>query len=190
MPIPALLIITGHPATGKTTLARALASELSLPLLSKDTLKETIFDTLGWSDRSWARQVGGAAIALLYATAETMLAAGVPLILESNFRADLDTTRMARLREVTAFHPIQLRCVASGEVMAERYLRRITAGQRHAGHCETTGEDDLRMMRELGHVDPLGLDGPLLTLDTTDPAAVDLAAVTRWTRTMMAAPTR
>jgi adenylylsulfate kinase-like enzyme len=43
---PTLIIVTGHPATGKTTLSRALASGLRLPLLSKDTFKELMFDGL------------------------------------------------------------------------------------------------------------------------------------------------
>ncbi|NTU85538.1 MAG: ATP-binding protein [Chloroflexales bacterium] len=175
---PALLIVTGHPTTGKTTLASHLAAELSLPLLSKDMLKETLFDTLGSRDREWSHQVGVAAIALLYRLAGVLLGAGRPLIIESNFRPDLDTPRMLDLRARHPFRPVQLRCVASGEVMAERYLRRIAAGQRHPGHCESP--DAAEVVRVRGHIEPLALGGAVLTIDTTDLADINMAAITGW----------
>ena len=42
-----LIIINGAPCTGKTTLGRKLAKQLCLPFLSKDGIKEVLFDTLG-----------------------------------------------------------------------------------------------------------------------------------------------
>lgn len=186
MSVPALLIVTGHPATGKTTLAGALAYELALPLVSKDGIKETIFDAVGWRDRAWSRQVGVAALALLYRDVEGQLAAGRSLIVESNFRPDLDTPRMLALAARRPFRPIQLRCVASSEVMVERYLRRIAAGERHPGHVEAPDEGSVALMRSLGHIEPLGLAGPTLTVDTTDVAALDMAAVFAWVRARLA----
>jgi predicted kinase len=182
MPPTALVIVTGHPATGKTTLARHLAGQLALPLLSKDALKETIFDTLGWGDRQRARQVGVAALALLYQLAEELLAAGCAPIVESNFRPDLDTARMRALQARRPFRPVQLRCVAAPEVMAERYLARIRAGQRHPGHCEPLDAEASAMLRALGPIAPLDIGGALRTVDTTVPAALDLDAITVWVR--------
>lgn len=187
MHTPALLIVTGHPATGKTTLARALAAALALPLVSKDMLKESLFDSLGWSDRAWSIRVGGAAMALLYRMAETTLAAGVSLVVESNFRPDFDTPRMLDLRGRCPFRPVQLRCVASGEVMAERYVQRVARGERHPGHCETLAETKVAALRALGQIEPLGLGGPLLTVDTTELAALDMPSVLRWVRARAAA---
>lgn len=42
----AVVLITGPPASGKTTLARNLAERLNLPVLAKDRIKETLFDAL------------------------------------------------------------------------------------------------------------------------------------------------
>ncbi|HET8617281.1 MAG TPA: GNAT family N-acetyltransferase [Actinomycetales bacterium] len=41
-----VVLVGGLPGSGKTTLAAALADELGLPLLSKDTIKETVADHL------------------------------------------------------------------------------------------------------------------------------------------------
>ena len=42
-----LLVVTGPPCAGKTTLAAQLGLELSLPVVHRDVLKEILFDTLG-----------------------------------------------------------------------------------------------------------------------------------------------
>jgi tRNA uridine 5-carbamoylmethylation protein Kti12 len=42
MNIPAIVLVTGHPCTGKNTLAETLAQELKLPLTCRDQLKETV----------------------------------------------------------------------------------------------------------------------------------------------------
>lgn len=182
MLLPALLIVTGHPATGKTTLARALAAELMLPLVGKDMLKEVLFETIGWRDRAWSQQVGALALGLLYQCCGEYLAAGRSLVVESNFRRDLDTPRMCNLRARHPFRPAQLRCVAAGEVMAARYLARIAAGERHPGHCERPDAASVELVRSLGRIEPLALDGLLLTVDTSEPAAVDMRAVVGWAR--------
>jgi hypothetical protein len=60
-----------------------LARALGIPYLSKDLLKETLLDTLGWSDRDWSRQLGGASIALQLRSAEALLEVGQSIALES-----------------------------------------------------------------------------------------------------------
>ncbi len=184
---PALLIITGHPATGKTTLANLLAAELSLPLLSKDVLKETLFDSLGWCDRAWSRQVGVAAITQLYRLADSLLFARRPFVIESNFRADLDTPRMQALAASHSFRPVQIRCVAAGDVLVARIRHRIASGQRHPGHCDELGAADLEIVRRRSDIQPLPIGGALLTIDTTDPACIDYPAVLAWARAQLAA---
>ena len=73
---PLLVIVTGPPCTGKTTLARRLAADLGLPLMSKDTIKETLFEVLGVPDRAGSKRLGGASMELLYTFIEAQLAAG------------------------------------------------------------------------------------------------------------------
>lgn len=53
-----LIIISGMPGSGKTTLAKSISAELSLPLIEKDSIKELLFDSLGWNDREWSKKLG------------------------------------------------------------------------------------------------------------------------------------
>jgi shikimate kinase len=43
--------VSGLPASGKTVLGRALAGALDLPLLDKDEILESMFESLGWATR-------------------------------------------------------------------------------------------------------------------------------------------
>jgi 2-phosphoglycerate kinase len=44
---PALILVSGAPGTGKTTVANALATRLQIPTVSKDAIKESLFESLG-----------------------------------------------------------------------------------------------------------------------------------------------
>ena len=65
MTMPVLLLVSGPPVAGKTTLARRLAAEFGLPLINKDGIKELLFDTVGTHDYAWSQNLGRASIALL-----------------------------------------------------------------------------------------------------------------------------
>src|SRR5687767_10053733 len=60
MPKNVIIIISGAPATGKTTLGKKLSAKYNIPFISKDALKERIFDNLGWSDKAWSLKVSAA----------------------------------------------------------------------------------------------------------------------------------
>src|SRR3954451_22454879 len=47
------VVITGLPASGKSTLARPLAEALGVECVSKDRIKEALFDALGYG--GWER---------------------------------------------------------------------------------------------------------------------------------------
>lgn len=41
-----IVLVSGAPGAGKTTIAQPLAEALGFPLLSKDHIKETLYDSL------------------------------------------------------------------------------------------------------------------------------------------------
>src|SRR5260370_36371413 len=60
-----LIVVSGAPGTGKSTIAAALADELGWPLLALDPVKETLADVLGLGGESWSNRVGDAAAEVL-----------------------------------------------------------------------------------------------------------------------------
>jgi predicted kinase len=163
-----VLIVTGPPASGKSTIGRELAAALRLPYLSKDLFKETLFDALGWHDRAWSQRLGGASMDLLFRSAEALLEAGQSVALESNFYAAWDTPRFQALAKRCACQFVQVVCTAPGPTLVERYERRALSGERHPGHTDATALHEWRPRLLTQRWDALELDGPVFIVDTTD----------------------
>lgn len=80
---PALVLVTGAPATGKTTLAARLSRALGWPLLSRDRMKELLWDALPQERRAASRDlVLTAQWPLFYALVGEVLDAGVSVVAE------------------------------------------------------------------------------------------------------------
>jgi predicted kinase len=165
---PLLVIVTGMPAAGKTTLARALAQDLELPLVAKDDIKEILYDTLGVGDPDWSRRLGAASYALLFAFCREVLAAGQAVVAEANFFAGSHEADFAGL---PPHRLVQIHCNAPLAVILKRYARRA----RHPGHVDRDRADDLRQRFDDGTHGPLALAGDLITVDTS--RAIDVEAL-------------
>jgi len=149
--LPFLVVVTGLPCSGKSTLAARLRAGSGWPLLAKDAFKETLFDALGWHDRSWSRRLSGATYALQFQVAAELLASGQSVILEGNFRA---LEHEARFRRLLTEHParvVTVSCKADPDVLLSRFRDRVRAGIRHPGHvdAESAGEIEAELARPL-----------------------------------------
>ncbi len=129
-----LVVVTGASCSGKTTLAAALGRELSLPVIHRDVLKETLFDTLGSGDREWSRTLGGASYELLFGILETLMRAGCSCVVESNFEAGRASERLRALCQTHRFTPVEILCTANLETLRNRYKARLSS--RHVGHVD------------------------------------------------------
>jgi predicted kinase len=69
MKLAGLVVISGSPGSGKTTLARQIAPRLGAVLISKDEIKEILWNVLGDDVVDESRRIGQAAIQLMYAMA-------------------------------------------------------------------------------------------------------------------------
>ncbi|MCI8394985.1 MAG: AAA family ATPase, partial [Acutalibacter sp.] len=60
------MLVAGLPASGKSTLAAALAKELGFPMFSKDSMKELLYDSVGFQCRAEKVALGVGAMDILY----------------------------------------------------------------------------------------------------------------------------
>jgi predicted kinase len=171
-----VVLVSGAPGSGKTSLAAPLAAELGYALLGKDRIKETLHDALGAPepDLAWSRRLGGAAMELLWA-----LAADAPaVVLEANFRPRSAYER-GRISALCP-RPVEVNCICPSELAARRYAERAATG--HPVHVVTRLSPEL-----LAEFDrPVGI-GDLITVDTT--GSVDVAALADRVRTCWREPT-
>jgi hypothetical protein len=153
-----------------------------MPFISKDDIKENLFDSLrgnpqesGRSRRGrtpvgkllelrTSRQLGGAAMNLLW-----RLAANCPsAVLEANFRSQSDY-ELQRVTELCQ-QPVEVYCRVPPDLAARRYTERGARPDRHPVHVvRSITADALAQFQE-----PFNL-GPVLEVDTTAP--VDVAAL-------------
>lgn len=174
---PVVVIIGGAAASGKSTLARRIADELRLPLISRDSLKESLMDSLGSPDRTRSRELGAASYGMLITVVNLLLDAGVGAVVESNFsHGRSETDLRAFLGRAKA---VQIHCETSHGEVRRRYRARAIDGSRHPGHHDTAPETlaDLEASLASDRHLPLDLVIPLLRVDTTDGYDPDFAAI-------------
>jgi hypothetical protein len=179
---PVLVVVSGPPCTGKTTLARQISAAFGLPFFHKDGIKETLFDTLGCGDAAWSRKLSGASMELLYHITHAELAAGRSLGIEANFRpalaeGDRHGARCPNSCAEFRCRPIEVHCTADAQITVQRFRRRGASGARHPGHHDAEMVATLAESLTSGAYGPLELGGPLLRLDTTDWSTVESASL-------------
>jgi predicted kinase len=170
---PLLIIVSGPPCAGKTTLGRRLAKALSLPFIHKDGIKESLFETLGWQDREWSQQLGRASSELLWYFAEAQLAAPRSLIIESNFDPTFATSRLLALKTKVDFEPFQVQCIAAGEMLLQRFKARAASGERHPGHVDHLNYAEFQSTLTHPRLYTLEIGGSGVEVDTTDLQQID-----------------
>jgi predicted kinase len=161
-----LIIVNGHPGSGKTTTAQRLSKEHHIPYVSKDRIKERIFDALGSTDKDWSLKVSAAAHRIMDDAIAQQLQCGGSIIVESNFKPDIDSQRLSAFVNRYGAACVQIVCQASGEVLFERWTQRIADGSRHEGHVEAIGLDEIRHDLAESYT-PLDVPGVLVVFDTT-----------------------
>jgi predicted kinase len=163
------VLITGLPGTGKTTLGKRLSATFNLPFISKDAIKERIFDNLGWSDKIWSLKVSAASHRIMDYMIEEELKAGHSVVVESNFKRHIDSDRFRKIQADHSCEVLQILCWAKGEIAYERFMERMNT-TRHPGHVEAIPAAVIRreFIESGGRDKPVDIDGTTIEVDTTD----------------------
>jgi predicted kinase len=160
-----LIVLSGAPGTGKSTVAREVGADLRFCVLSLDPIKEALADVLGLGGEDWSDRVGDAAAEVVF-----RLALEFPdVIAEGWWR------RARRDRAVAEFGgAIEVFCHCDPQLAADRTMARRGAG-RHPIHRDMINPGGAGASAHIASlaatVTPLRLGGPLIEVDTGQPGA-------------------
>jgi len=166
-----ILLVSGPPGAGKTTLARPLAARLGFALLTKDDIKETLFVALGGQpgDTEFSRKVGNAAMELLWDLAPHCPA----VVLEANFRTKsaYERGRIAALQAEGRAQIVEVHCRVPLDEASRRFAERAREERHHPAHVL----QEMSPERLAEYNEPFGL-GPVIEVDTRTPVDVEALA--------------
>jgi len=172
-------LVNGVPASGKSTLARALAARTGWPLLALDTVKEALFDHLGAGDREHNRMLGRASYQAIFAAIGDF-PDGATAIVDAWFGFQPREILVGHLRRAGIERVVEVWLSVSPELVGARYAKRV--GLRRNGH---PGPEYVPELIELARrAKPLG-GFPLIEVDAA--SAYDAEALSIEARRLLGA---
>ena len=177
MNFPYFFVISGAPATGKTTLGYKLKEHYNLPFIYKDLIKESLFDTLGIMDREWSGKLGIASMVLIYKLLEENLSAKKSVIFESAFFGKQESAKMKVIIENYKAKPIEIHCSGTKETILARFMKREESVERHKGHHRKNVLPDLQKRLDENLYCKLDLNNKIIDIDTDDFSKIDFYGI-------------
>ena len=125
-----LIIFTGAPAGGKSSVAKEISAKTGIRTISKDECKIQLFEKFGFTNHDEKKTLSIRGEANMLVLVKNAIEAGQDIIVDNNFK-DFDALR--KVLHETGFSGRILCFVfeASYEKLAERYNMRIRSGNRH-----------------------------------------------------------
>lgn len=171
---PFLLIVNGAPATGKTYLSHWLSQQLDLPLLSKDDIKEELFNHFDCSSKEKSQALGAVSFDLLWLWLSKLMPFRQTLIIETSFNLIYSQPKIIDLTTSHNYATIQIYCQAEEQIRQQRFADRARSSQRHPGHQD---KPRLPEITSISQYQPIDINGPTITVDTTSFDTLDLQAI-------------
>lgn len=163
-----LVIVSGFSCTGKTTLAKKIGQNFSLPVFGRDDLKESLFDSLGYCDREWSKKLGISSYSLLYLVTEKILATGNSLVIESNFTREPDSKKIKSFQEKYHCQIIQIYCYTQITLALARFKQRAESGKRHLGHVDHLIYEEMERNFKKDNFEIFDICDSTIKVNTTD----------------------
>ncbi len=195
------ILVTGIPAAGKSTIAEVMSERLKLPVISKDAIKELLFDNVGFQSRAEKVNLGIASMEIMYYVAGQLMRAGQPFILENNFESSSEHG-MKNLLEKYQCSALTITLTGDYKVIYQRFWERESSPDRHRGHVVNdcypekkennlktpkaktiSYENFVRGIEQRGF-DAFCVDGRQIKVDTTDFSKINMeelfSQITAW----------
>jgi predicted kinase len=162
---PPFVVVSGLAASGKTSLAEPLAQALGVPLISKDAIKEALFEAVGYAGLDWSKTLSRAADAAMVRIAQDLDSA----VLDNFWYAETADELLAPLPRPI----VEVFCVCDPDVAYDRFRGRV----RHPGHADQERDPDTLRAPFFTRAKklPLRTLGPIVEVSTERP--VDVGSV-------------
>lgn len=167
MNVPKLIVVTGRPGAGKTTLAHALAREMRCPAFCRDEFKEGLVQTLSHATSNNHAQINLVVYDTFFQAIELLLRNHITLIAEAAFQHKL---WMPKLQPLQAIADIRLVvCSVDPALARTRYLERsIVDPAREHYHPHTSIQPNEQDSEVITPYQPPQLAAPTLHVDTSN----------------------
>ena len=131
-----LIIACGLPGTGKTTLANELSKALKIFCLHKDSVKESLYDSLKMNSLEDSKILGYPSVKTILDLAEENVGRGVDVIIESpfNFEDDKKIFEDFKSKYSAEIYTIIL------ELETDERKKRFLERERHSSHHDEQRE--------------------------------------------------
>ena len=162
-----VILIHGPSAAGKSFLAKRMTEELRLPLFSKDSFKEVLFEYIDIPKTvEETQKYGMAALELSWEIIEQLARSESAFIYEANIssRSHDFFDRVQLEYKLSIFEII---VTAESSVLEKRTSKRVESGSRHAGHLDNLRNNEVYSNNIELHSATLNSQAVLRFVDTT-----------------------
>lgn len=166
---PLLILLSGLPASGKSTIGNIISQKFNFPLIEKDMIKEILADSMHQFSKEDSIKFGKASRVLSYKIIEKLLTRNISCILEGNFYPERDDNLFKIIQSKSNCIILQILIKTEKKVLINRFKNRFINGERHKIHLEhhmPLGVFTNELSREI--LPELSVDSKIIEADTTD----------------------
>jgi predicted kinase len=165
---PSLIVVTGRPGSGKTTLAHILARKIGCPAICRDEIKEGFVNTMKSSHESLGKDVNQDIYITFFEILDFLLTKQITIVAEAAFQHHLWAKPLEQLSRISQIKIIV--CVIDPYLARSRFVQR---GLSDPNRLRFHGDWGVRAAREgielpLGNYKPPLLPIPTLEVDTSN----------------------